>query len=114
MEQIKELLNVLEKTPEMALWGLGIYFLFILIKAAFWIGAFVLLLKLFIKRLFDHLENTAELRQKDHLLSLLDEEMIGKSDRLFSLLNALKSPSGYVHDSDIREAIKIINEHKND
>lgn len=32
MEQVQQLLEILKQTPEMALWGLSIYFLFILLK----------------------------------------------------------------------------------
>ena len=65
MEQLQELLNLLSKTPEMALWGAGIYFLFILLKAASWISAGAFVLKLLITRYFDWKEraDTNEVRQ---------------------------------------------------
>ena len=60
MEQIKELLEILKETPEMALWGVGLYFLFMLLKMASWVGALTLVSKLFIKRYFDHQERSIE------------------------------------------------------
>jgi hypothetical protein len=65
MEQLQELLNLLSKTPEMALWGAGIYFLFILLKAASWISAGAFVLKLLITRYFDWKEkaDVNEVRQ---------------------------------------------------
>jgi hypothetical protein len=60
MEQLQELLNLLSKTPEMALWGAGIYFAFVLLKAASWISASAFVLRLFITRYFDWKEKSKQ------------------------------------------------------
>lgn len=60
MEQLQELLNLLSKTPEMALWGASIYFLFILLKAASWITACTVTARLLIVRFFDWKDKAAK------------------------------------------------------
>lgn len=54
MEQIQQLLELLKQTPEMALWGITIYFVFILAKLSSWILAVKLVASQFIKRFFDY------------------------------------------------------------
>jgi hypothetical protein len=57
MEQLQQLIDLLSATPEMALWAAAIYFGFLLLKAASWITAATVVLKLFINRLFNWKEN---------------------------------------------------------
>jgi hypothetical protein len=75
MEQLQELLNLLQKTPEMALWGAALYFLFILLKAASWISAGAFVLRLFITRYFDWKEKAAS-------NSVRQSEMKAEAERL--------------------------------
>lgn len=70
MEQLQELLNLLSKTPEMALWGASIYFLFILLKAASWITAATLVAKLLINRFYDWQELKANTTTEQKKLDL--------------------------------------------
>ena len=54
MEQIQQLLDLLKETPEMALWGLVIWCLFILLKLSSWILALKIVAQQFIKRYFNY------------------------------------------------------------
>jgi hypothetical protein len=54
MDQIKELLEILKSTPELALWGLGIWCLYILAKLASIVFALKSVLQLGINRLYDY------------------------------------------------------------
>lgn len=53
METLTKILELLADAPEVGLWGLGIYLLYMLLRAASWIGGIVIIGKLFIKRFFD-------------------------------------------------------------
>ncbi len=133
MEQIKDLIEVLSKTPELALWGLGMYFLFILFKLASWIVAAKMLIQLFINRYFNHQESRLELQKEElafqaetfkegpalEILEYFENKHIGKSQKmkLIKVLDAMrsKSPGGlrtYIHDSDFDEALEAIEKAK--
>ena len=73
MDQIKELLEILKETPQMALWGIGMYFIFILVKAASWIGALTLLVKQFIKRYFDYHNRKLDQSSANRILKLFND-----------------------------------------
>lgn len=120
MEQVKQLLEILSQTPEMALWGLGIYFFFILLKLASWMSALVLIFKLFIKRLFEYKSKQIEIKEKELELSKAAQitNIFGEdvNDETYNLLVNLLGEMGDswygVSASDIRKAIKLIKEHK--
>lgn len=131
MEQIKELLEILKETPEMALWGIGLYFGFMLLKMASWVGALTLTAKLFITRFFNTKDETIRLNELKELeliknseektkLTLASEisEYFNKRtisniqrNEIIRLLDAIKSTT-YIHDSDLSKAIKLIEESK--
>lgn len=110
MEQIHELLNILKETPQMALWGLTIYFLFILLKIASWVGAIALILKQLIKRYFDHEDRKLDQSDAAKVLEYFEDHKISSvnSSLLIELLGAVIGDSSYIHESRIRDAIKKI------
>jgi len=136
METIKELLEILSKTPETALWGLGIYLLFMLLKLASWVGALTLVSKLFINRFFNYkLDKETTLRESikieelktvnrkyeldiSHIKKwdrLISSEVIGDASALLNLLNLMKKEgSAYVRQRDIQEAVQLILKSKKD
>lgn len=114
MEQIKELLDILKETPQMALWGIGMYFIFILVKAASWIGALTLLIKQFIKRYFDYHNRKLDQSSANRILKLFNNSKISgiPEERIIELLSTIRSDMGYIHESAITEAIKKIKGNK--
>ena len=73
----------------MALWGLSLYFLFILVKMASWIGAITLVAKQFIKRYFDYRDKQVEQSDAQRLIDYFDRNKVGSLNRshLFELLD---------------------------
>lgn len=114
MDQIHELLNILKETPQMALWGLSIYFLFILLKIASWVGALALILKQLIKRYFDYKDMQVGQSQANQILEYFEMRKIStvNNNLLIELLGALRENSSYIHESDLRDAINKIRESK--
>lgn len=122
MEQIKELLNILSETPEMALWGLGIYFTFYLAKMASWITALAYILKLFINRYFDNKEEHNKIKREElsqskavEVLDYFNRNKIGSLEQggLMKLLDAIKSDHlSFIHQDDLNNAINAIKESK--
>ncbi len=130
METIKELLEILKDTPEMALWGLGIYFGALLLKMASWVGALTLVSKLFINRYFSWKSKSDEIRKEikkfevdvktlNPLIRGIDRSVISGNEHLIlKLYDTMKGykcsiESDYVHGSDIVETIKLIENAKN-
>lgn len=133
MEQIKDLIEVLSKTPELALWGLGMYFLFILFKLASWIVAAKIVVQLFINRYFNHQESRLELQKEElafqaeklkegdalELLEYFESKHLGKSHKakLIKILDAMsqKTKGGYrsyITEDDLGAALEAINKIK--
>jgi hypothetical protein len=100
----------------MALWGLGIFFTFTLLKMASWVGALTVTAKLFITRYFDSKEKArteetarkeAELEieynklkdKKTEALTNSIESFMGRSNEiaLISLLEYVRSHAEYTH-----------------
>ena len=140
MEQFKEIIEILKQTPEMALWGLAIWCLYIILKLASVVYAVKIVFQLAINKWHDYKvkkiqaeKKDSELSFKDELLEFQREKMSfslesGKISRiakrfdrmsvsdvdiedLIKLLDAIKSTS-YIHQSDIDKAIKAIEEKK--
>lgn len=115
MEEIQELLSILERTPELALWGLTIYFAFVLMKLASWVYAIKFVLELFIKRYFNVKEKELEQTTALRVISYFNNSKIGSmtENSLFRLLDAVKDEGrSYIHLSDIEEAIKAVRQSK--
>lgn len=113
MEQIQELLNILKETPEMALWGITIYFLFILIKLASWVYAIKVVAQQFIKRFFNYKDKSLSNKRGHEIAEMFESNKISSLDyNLFrDLIITVKSPDHrYIFESDIRDAIKAIKE----
>lgn len=128
MEQIKELLEILKQTPEMALWGLAIYFTFILLKLASWVSALAYTSKLSINRYFDAKEKKLDIEKEELLfkheqlvkkreyedavdiLKMFEGKKISRvSNQYFlQLLDEVKGDSSYIHEHDIIKAIKTL------
>ena len=109
MEQIQELLEILKQTPEMALWVLSLYFLFILLKLASWVYALKVVAQQFIKRYFNYRDKSLSNKRGVEIADYFESCKISSVDYnlLLDLLNNIKS-SPYIHESDIRKAIKKI------
>ncbi len=110
MEQVQQLLEILKQTPEMALWGLGLYFLFVLLKIAGWVGAITAIARLLIKRYYDHQNDKLGQTEAKRVLDFFESRKVSSinSNKLIELLMALRKDSIYLHECDIDEAIKII------
>lgn len=122
MEQLQQLIDLLKQTPEMALWGLVIWCVFILLKLASWIYAFKVVSQQLIKRLFDwkikKSEDELSKKELSTIQNYIERNTIsGTKTHLFDLLRELKNlgvriKSQYVHDTDFIKAIEIIKEYK--
>lgn len=85
MEQIEQLFELLKQTPEMALYGITIYFLFILLKLASWVYALQRIMSLGINRLSEYKNSKivldkdkieAEIAKTNSELFLREEELV--------------------------------------
>lgn len=114
MEQVQQLLEILKQTPEMALWGLSIYFLFILLKLASWVYALKVIAQQFIKRFFDYRDKSLNSKRGVEIAEMFEKQKISSVDYnlLGDLLTAVKRNSNYLHESDLRRAIEKINADK--
>ena len=114
METVKELLELLSQTPETALWGLGLYFLFILIKLSSWILAIKLIASQFIKRFFDYKDISLSSKKGTEIAQYFENKKITNVDYtiILELLNTIKNGGSYIHESDIRDAITAIKKTK--
>ncbi len=131
MEQIENLFELLKETPEMALWGITIYLTYVLLKLASWVYALKSVLQLAIRKYFSmkdkqqttdieksKIEN--DIKKKELELSVANDILkhfksscisnIHKQD-LLMLINEIKT-SDYIHTIDIKKAIKLIKESK--
>ena len=111
MNQIQELFNILKDTPQMALWGISIYFLFILLKLASWIGALTVVAKIFINRLFNYKDASLSNKRGIEIAEFFESKKIDSVDYnlLIDLLKSMQSDNlGYIHGSDLRNAIELI------
>ncbi|WP_271407307.1 hypothetical protein [Tenacibaculum soleae] len=107
MEQIQQLLEILKQTPEMALWALTAYFLFIIIKLASWVYALKMIFQQLIKRFFDYREKALNNKRGVEIAEMFEANKISNVDYnlLIELLQAVKKENNYFFESDIREAI---------
>ena len=114
MEQVQQLLEILSETPQMALWGLGLYFFFVLAKMASWVTALTYVLKLFINKYFGFHEKKIEQSRANDVLQFFEKKRLSSDSKegLLVLLSELRDNSSYIHDSDIERAIKILKESK--
>lgn len=110
MEQIQQLFEILKETPQMALWGLSIYFLFILLKLSSWIYALKIIIQNLIKRYFDYKDKSLNSKRGVEISEMFEKQKISSVDYnlLVELLNSVKKESNYLHESDIKKAIKKI------
>lgn len=131
MEQIEQLIEILKSTPEMALWGITIYYLFILLKLASWVLALKLIFTQLIKRFFDYketllnnekerllteleikqqeLQNKIELQKTDEFHKVLEDNIYGDKSKILKLLMSINKGKR-LHSSDIDKAIIILME----
>lgn len=83
MEQIQELLNILKQTPEMALWGLTIWCLYILLKLASVVYAVKEVAKLAINKWHDYKVKRVDLEREDLKLKLSQKDIeLQKSEQV--------------------------------
>lgn len=110
MEQIQKLFEILQETPQMALWGLVIYFLFILLKLASWVYALKVIIQLFINRYFDTRNKELDQSEASQLLKYWkDNTMVANhKEKMIELVNAMKDDGRYIGTNDIDRAIKLI------
>ena len=136
MEQIKQLLDLLAETPQMALWGLGIWCLYILAKLASVVYAIKVIFQLAINKWHDYKIKKLELKSvlanvENEKIKLEQEQTRFRHDKEFAdikklakrfdklkisnvemdelckLLDAVKS-TNYIHQSDIDKAVKTL------
>ena len=114
MEQVQELLNILKETPEMALWGITIYFLFILLKLASWVYAIKVVAQQFIKRYFNYRDKSLNNSRAAQITEMFENDKISSVsyNSLIKLLSSVKNNSNYIHESDLERAIKAVNDSK--
>jgi len=129
MEQIQQLIEILKSTPQMALWGISIYFLFILLKLASWVLALKLIFTQLIKRYFDYkellvniekqkllaelevdqleLKNKIEIQKTDEFHKMLEQNIYGDKTQVLKLLMSVNNGKR-LHSSDIDQAIDVL------
>jgi hypothetical protein len=112
MEQVKQLLEILSETPEMALWGLGMYLLYILIKLASWVTALALVMKLFINKLFDYKNNKIESERDKTFSKFVDSSSYADQSKWMQLFSEMSKRAGSIYSSDIEKATKILRNHR--
>lgn len=114
MEQIQELFEILKETPQMALWGLTIYVLFVLAKLASWIYALKAVVTLFINKYFENQKKKLDQSSADRILKYFDNNSMSsvEEDALITLLESIKDDGYHIFESDIRKAVKAIKESK--
>lgn len=115
MEQVKQLLEILSETPQMALWGLGLYFLFVLLKLSSWIFALKTAFQFFTKRLFDYKEKSLSSRKGADIAEFFEKKSVSNVDYslMIELLNEIRGDAhNYIHAPDIQKTIKLIRENK--
>jgi hypothetical protein len=117
------------QTPEMALWGISIYFLFILLKLASWVYALKAVATYVTKRIFDWREKKSsdnieiENIKKDvvfgeNILKRVNRQVIsGNEDLIVDLIRETRNlkttiDSNYTHTGDLEKAISILKEYK--
>jgi C4-dicarboxylate transporter len=110
METIKELLELVKQTPEMALWALGFYFVFVLLKLSSWIFVLKVIIKQFIQRFFDYKEKSLNNKRGYDIAQMFENNKISNVDYnlLIELLDAVKADNKYIHEHYIRGAINKI------
>ena len=125
MEQIQQLLEILKETPQMALWGLGLFFVFTLLKLASWIFALKVVFQQAIKRFFDYKDKITKLKELDfelekeklrfsdaeEILSYFEKRKISSVNKikLIRLLDSLvKKDMNYIFESEIDNAINLV------
>jgi hypothetical protein len=118
MEQIQQLIEILKSTPQMALWGISIYFLFILLKLASWVLALKLIFTQLIKRYFDYkellvniekekLKAELETKKTDEFHKMLEQNIYGDKTQVLKLLMSVNNGKR-LHSSDIDQAIDVL------
>jgi len=123
MEQILQLLEILKTTPQVALWGLGLFFIWTLLKMASWIGALTLIAKLSITKYFESKENELSLKREElkqskanEIIEYFEEKSVDSvfSKHLLELLDSIKGKGSYdyIHVRDIENAIMAIKSSK--
>lgn len=114
MEQIQELFEILKSTPEMALYGLLIWCLYILLKLASVVYALKVVSQLAINKWHDYKVKALSNKRGVDIAEMFENEKISSVNYtlLIKLLNELKHNSQYIHESDIHKAIKAIKDSK--
>lgn len=112
MDQLQELLEILKSTPEMALWGLLIWCLYILAKLASVVFALKVVAQNFIRRYFDFKEKSLNNKRGVEIAEMFEKQKITGVDYnlLRDLLQAVKTNTNYLHEGDLRRAIQKLNE----
>ena len=113
MEQVEKLFALLQETPEMALWGLTLYFLFILSKLASWLFVVKTLVAMFLNKYFDYLKRKEEEESAHRILKFFKSHAVSSIDehKLFELLSVLKRGT-YIHSNDLDNAITLLTKNK--
>jgi hypothetical protein len=109
MEQIQQLLEVLKQTPTLALWGLGMFFLFTLLKLASWVGSLTLIAKLFINRYFDNQKEIQAQKRAHSFNRLFEDSVMAETDKIKKLLRIIGKNSGLISTYNIDQAIEKLN-----
>jgi len=114
MEQITQLFEILKQTPQLAIWGLVIWCLFVLAKIASWVGAITIILRLLITRYFNAREEELKQTRAAQFLKYFEDESISSDttyEKLTELMRVMKT-GAYIHGSDIENAIKAVQKYK--
>jgi hypothetical protein len=116
MEQVQQLIEILKSTPEMALWGLGMFFVWTLLKMASWVSAGTMLVKLGINKLYSLKKDEIDLKGKELEIRLQEvintkeksehERDIKKGELIFSYLDKQSISKG-VYKEDWEEVIDL-------
>lgn len=114
MEQIQELFEILKSTPQMAIYGLLIWCLYILLKLASVVYALKVVFQLAINKWHDYKVKSLANKRGIDIAEMFEDSKIGSVNysMLIELLSEVKIDSTYIHESDLRKAIKAIKDSK--
>lgn len=109
MEQITELLEILKKTPEMAIWGLAIWCVYILAKLASIVFALKSVFQLAINKWHDIKIKSIDLKVLETDLKNSENEIKNKSEHYDFKLQQIKLEKEYY---DVKKLSKYFNKSK--
>lgn len=94
----------------MAIWGLSIYFLFVLLKLASWVFAIKVSVQLFLNKYFEYKNNKINEGRGANVAAFFEKKAMRsvESSKLIEILLAIKGDSTYIQEYHINRALEKI------